>query len=109
MTDHAILGRVLRSAVSVPSCCVAARNSINASDGASWWRHEFRESWSECSDWLRDEGQVFGSVAELAYCCKKPLIFPPVMKLLAAEVENTGGQVLAHYHPRCTRTPLLDD
>ena len=31
------------------------------------------------------------------------------MKLLAAEIENAGRQVLAYYHPYWTRTPLLDD
>jgi 5-methylcytosine-specific restriction endonuclease McrA len=55
---------------------------------------------------------IFRRDGWLCCWCKRPVIFPPVMKYLALEVEKTGNrEPLAYYHAHWTRNnaPLLDE
>jgi 5-methylcytosine-specific restriction endonuclease McrA len=54
---------------------------------------------------------IFERDGWLCCWCKRPVIFPPVMKFLEAEVRNAGRSGLAYYHTHWTRygAPLLDE
>jgi 5-methylcytosine-specific restriction endonuclease McrA len=48
----------------------------------------------------------------LCFWCKRPVIFPPVMKLFVSELKSAGhAEPLAYYHAHWTRSgaPLLDE
>jgi HNH endonuclease len=55
--------------------------------------------------------EVFVRDGWICCWCKKPVIFPPAMKMLVLEVEATGRRGRAYYHPRWTRAdaPLVDE
>lgn len=55
---------------------------------------------------------IFRRDGWLCCWCKKPVIFPPVMRFLELELRNSGyGEPLAYYHARWPRNgaPLLDE
>ncbi len=56
--------------------------------------------------------KIFRRDGWLCCWCKRPVIFPPVMKYLELELKNSGNRErLAYYHPHWTRrtAPLLDE
>ncbi len=56
--------------------------------------------------------EIFRRDGWLCCWCKRPVIFPPVMKYLELELRNSGNrEPLAYYHAHWTRNtaPLLDE
>lgn len=56
--------------------------------------------------------KIFRRAGWLCHWCKRPIIFPPVMKYLELELKNAGiRESLAYYHAHWTRdtAPLLDE